>query len=172
MNDTITIMGFIGNDPGGNTTATGVPVVNFRVGSTQRRYDAKTQTWIDQGTNWYNVSAYRQLAVQARASLQKGHPVIVTGRLRVRDWDNGTARGTSVDIDAEAIGHDLRWGTSAFVRTNRAHPAAAGVTDGVAEPAARETFPTNTSDVELDVQEGELVLAGGDAWSVSEGDED
>ncbi|MFB7250593.1 single-stranded DNA-binding protein [Microbacterium sp. NPDC056234] len=154
MNDTITIMGFIGNDPGGNTTASGVPVVNFRVGSSQSRYDAKTQTWIDTGTNWYNVSAYRQLAVQARASLQKGHPVIVTGRLRARDWDNGTARGTSLDIDAEAIGHDLRWGTSAFVR-NR--PAATRASSGDAvESMPEEGDPASESDLDdVPVREGD-----------------
>lgn len=146
MNDTITIMGFIGNDPGGNATASGVPVVNFRVGSSQSRYDAKTQTWIDTGTNWYNVSAYRQLAVQARASLQKGHPVIVTGRLRVRDWDNGTARGTSLDIDAEAIGHDLRWGTSAFARNRPAVARTSGSDTSDALPAERD--PRSESDLD------------------------
>ncbi|UYO98510.1 single-stranded DNA-binding protein [Microbacterium sp. M28] len=164
MNDTITIMGFIGNDPGGNTTAGGVPVVNFRVGSSQSRYDAKTQTWIDTGTNWYNVSAYRQLAVQARASLQKGHPVIVTGRLRVRDWDNGTARGTSLDIDAEAIGHDLRWGTSAFVR-NRPPAARTSSSDAVdSVPAERD--PASESDLDEDAdRDGEAEVVD-PAWGL------
>lgn len=124
MNDTVTILGFIGNDPTGSTTNTGVPVVNFRVASSRRRYDAKAETWVDAGTNWYTVSAYRQLAEHARASLRKGHPVIVIGRLKVREWDNGNGtRGSSLDIDADAIGHDLRLGTSAFVRASRAqHP--------------------------------------------------
>lgn len=39
------------------------------------------------------------------------------GRLRVRDWDNGERAGTSVEIEAESIGHDLVWGSSTFVRT-------------------------------------------------------
>ena len=39
------------------------------------------------------------------------------GRLRVRDWDNGERAGTSVEIEAENIGHDLVWGSSTFVRT-------------------------------------------------------
>jgi single-strand DNA-binding protein len=124
MNDTVTIMGFIGNDPSGSATNTGVPVVNFRVGSSQRRFDRSTQTWIDTGTNWYSVSAYRQLADHARASLRKGDPVIVTGRLKLREWDNGNGtRGSALDLDAEAIGHDLRWGSSAFVRANRPQSA-------------------------------------------------
>ena len=42
---------------------------------------------------------------------------MVIGKLRVRDWDNGERAGTSVEIEAESIGHDLIWGTSSFVRT-------------------------------------------------------
>ena len=67
-------------------------------------------------TNWYTVSAFRQLAVHAQQSLHKGQRVIVTGRLRVSTWENASGKGTSVDIDAEAIGHDLLWGTSDFRR--------------------------------------------------------
>jgi single-strand DNA-binding protein len=120
MNDTVTIMGRVGNDPSDGTTTTGVPVLNFRVGSSQRRFDQKSQSWIDTGTNWYSVAAYRQLAENARGCLRKGDPVIITGRLKVREWDNGNGtRGAALDIDAETIGHDLRWGSSAFVRVNR-----------------------------------------------------
>jgi single-strand DNA-binding protein len=39
------------------------------------------------------------------------------GRLRVRDWDNGERAGTSVEIEAETIGHDMVWGSSTFTRT-------------------------------------------------------
>jgi single-strand DNA-binding protein len=39
------------------------------------------------------------------------------GRLRVRDWDNGERAGTSVELEAETLGHDLMWGSSTFVRT-------------------------------------------------------
>lgn len=42
---------------------------------------------------------------------------MVTGKIRVRDWDNGERSGTAVEIDAEAIGHDLAWGNAAFTRT-------------------------------------------------------
>jgi single-strand DNA-binding protein len=38
----------------------------------------------------------------------------------VRDWESATSRGTAVEIDAEAIGHDLRWGTTTFVKDTRA----------------------------------------------------
>ncbi|WP_404435182.1 single-stranded DNA-binding protein [Microbacterium aerolatum] len=49
MNDTVTILGRVGGDPNRSETTTGVPVVNFRVASPQRRFDQKTQTWIETG---------------------------------------------------------------------------------------------------------------------------
>ena len=42
---------------------------------------------------------------------------MVSGRLKVRDWDNGERSGTSVEIEADCLGHDLVWGTSEFSRT-------------------------------------------------------
>ena len=122
MNDTVTILGRVGGDPNRSETTAGVPVVNFRVASPQRRYDSKTQAWIETGTNWYNVSAFRQLAEHAKASLRQGDGVIVTGRLKLREWETGARKGMSADIEAETIGHDLRWGASAFAKANR--PAA------------------------------------------------
>ncbi len=50
MNDNVTILGRVGADPKRSETANGVAVVNFRVASPQRRFDSKTQTWIETGT--------------------------------------------------------------------------------------------------------------------------
>jgi len=122
MNDNVTILGRVGADPKRSETANGVAVVNFRVASPQRRFDSKTQTWIETGTNWYNVSAFRQLADHVKSSLHQGDGVIVTGKLKLREWENAERKGMSADIDAEAIGHDLRWGASAFAKASR--PAA------------------------------------------------
>lgn len=41
----------------------------------------------------------------------------MTGRLRIREWDNGERKGTTIDVEAEAIGHDLAWGSTTFTRT-------------------------------------------------------
>jgi single-strand DNA-binding protein len=50
-------------------------------------------------------------------SISKGDRILVMGRLRVRDWDNGERAGTSVEIEAESIGHDLVWGSTTYTRT-------------------------------------------------------
>lgn len=120
MSDIVTIIGKVATDPVQAKTGGGVAVTNFRLASTHRRFDQSTGTWTDAGTNWYSVAAYRQLGEHAKASLRSGDSVIVTGRLRIRNWESNGKHGTSVDVDAEAIGHDLRWGTSAYLRASKA----------------------------------------------------
>jgi single-strand DNA-binding protein len=129
--DTITITGNIAADPELKRTPTGVAIASFRVGSSQRRFDRNTGTWEDTGTNWYAVSAYRGLADHVFASLRKGDRVILTGRLKLRQWETDSKRGVAIEIDADAVGHDLRWGTSTFVKAERTR-------DGGQEPSSPE----------------------------------
>lgn len=119
MSDLITITGNVATEPERRQTATGVPVTTFRLASSQRHFDRAKNEWIETSTNWYSVSAFRQLAEHVGASLHKGERVILTGRLRLREWETTVKRGLSVEIDAEAIGHDLRWGTTTFERALR-----------------------------------------------------
>ena len=98
-------------------TVAGLPITSFRLASTQRRYDRGAQKWIDAETNWYTVTTFRQLAINIVGSIEKGQRVVVTGRLRVRDWQTGDRAGTNVEIDADAVGHDLAWGTAVYTRS-------------------------------------------------------
>ena len=118
MTDTITLTGTIATDPRTVTTEAGLDIASFRLASTIRRYDRTTDTWSDGETNWYTVTAFRAIAGNVAASVKKGDRVLVTGRLRVRPWQNGDRSGTTVEIDADALGHDLRWGRSTFIRSS------------------------------------------------------
>lgn len=174
MNDTVTILGRVGADPKRSETTNGVAVVNFRVASPQRRFDSKTQTWTETGTNWYNVSAFRQLADHAKASLHQGDAVIVTGKLKLREWETAERKGMSADIDADAIGHDLRWGASAFVKASRpsssqdslpegVDPATGEVHDSEADPEADDAVSGADNDDD-DSRDPAMALVGG-SWS-------
>jgi single-strand DNA-binding protein len=117
MPDNITVTGLVATAPRHLVTSEGLPITSFRLASTQRRFDRAQNSWADGETNWYTVTAFRQLAMNAAGSIQKGDRVLVTGRLRIRDWTSGEKAGTTIDIEAEAVGHDLLWGNSVFTRT-------------------------------------------------------
>ena len=62
------------------------------------------------------------------ASIQKGDPIFVTGRLNVRTWERDDRSGTTLDVTADVVGHDLSRGTSDFKRTTKAGPQEFGIT--------------------------------------------
>ncbi len=138
MADVITISGLVATPPRHLMTSDALPITSFRLVSTQRRFDRATSKWIDGESNWFTVTAFRQLALNANSSVKKGDRVVVTGRLRIREWETGERVGTTVEIEAEAMGHDLLFGTSAFARSPQR--AAAEATSGEA-PAADSFAP-------------------------------
>jgi len=117
MSDNITISGLVATAPRHIVTAEGLPITSFRLASTQRRFDRGSQRWIDGETNWYTISAFRQLAVNSATSVGKGDRVILSGRLRIREWESSDRSGTNIEIEADSLGHDLTWGTAQFTRS-------------------------------------------------------
>lgn len=123
MNDTVVTL--VGNAATGvdyRETPTG-GVARFRFAVTPRRWDRRNSAWTDGSTSFFTVCAWRNLGANLTASVNVGDPLVVHGRLRVRDEVIDGQRRTFVDIDAVSIGHDLTWGTSAFKRVARANPA-------------------------------------------------
>ena len=117
MTENITVSGLVATTPRHLITQDGLPITSFRLAASSRRFDREAGKWVDGETNWYTVTGFRQLAINLATSVSKGERIMVSGRLRVRDWDNGERAGTSVEIEAEHLGHDLLWGTAAFTRT-------------------------------------------------------
>ncbi len=117
MSEIVTVSGLVATTPRHLVTQDGLPITSFRMAASHRRFDRKENKWVDGETNWFTVTAFRQLAINSAGSVSKGERVLVTGKLRVRDWDNGERAGTSVEVEAEALGHDLTWGTAIFTRT-------------------------------------------------------
>ncbi|MGW4808415.1 single-stranded DNA-binding protein [Kitasatospora sp. NPDC004272] len=124
----------VGNAASGVTyreTAGGVSVANFRFAARERRYDRERGDWTDGATTWVTVVAWRRLAVNVVSSVSKGDPLLVSGRLRVREWEQEGSRRVEVEIDARSVGHDLARGTSAFRRGLEANPAQSQEGSGV-----------------------------------------
>lgn len=117
MSESFTVSGLVATTPRHLVTQEGLPITSFRLASSRRRYDRIKKTWVDSETNWFTITSFRQLAINSAASISKGDRIVVAGRLKVRDWDNGERSGTSVEIEADSLGPDLSWGTSQFTRT-------------------------------------------------------
>ncbi|MFF9910319.1 single-stranded DNA-binding protein [Streptomyces sp. NPDC013457] len=120
MNDTmVTLVGNVATSVEYRETATG-GVARFRFAVTARRWDRERGTWSDGHTSFYTVFAWRALGANLAASVSVGEPLVVHGRLRVREEEGDDRqegrRRTFVDIDALAVGHDLTRGTAAFRR--------------------------------------------------------
>lgn len=117
MFDSFSVTGLVATTPRHLVTQDGLPITSFRLAASTKKFDKQTNRWTEGETNWFTVTSFRQLAINSATSVSKGDRVLVMGRLRVRDWDNGERAGTSVEIEAETLGHDLVWGSSTFVRT-------------------------------------------------------
>ena len=118
----VTLVGNVVTDVGATTTPGGAELAWFRLASTPRHYDRALGRWVDGDTSYVRVSCWRHLARNVVVSVRKGDPVVVTGRLRVREWAREDRKGVAVEVDASAIGHDLSRGVSRFDRPAR--PAA------------------------------------------------
>jgi len=117
MTETMTVTGLVATTPRHIVTQDGLPITSFRVASAYKRFDRTNMSWVEGETNWYTITCYNRLAINVAASINKGERIVVSGILRVRDWDNGERSGTSVELEADSLGHDLTWGNASFIRT-------------------------------------------------------
>ena len=91
----------------------------FRLACTPR-IRGKSGEYSDGNTTWIDVTCFRSLATHVAASIRKGDPVIVVGKLRTSVWEKDGQSRERIGLEAETVGHDLTRGTAIFRRTPRA----------------------------------------------------
>jgi len=129
----VTLVGFVAQDPIQRPTKNGVLVTDLRVGATPRVQDRVTNEWRDGITSYYDVSCWRRLGENVRASLRKGDPVMIKGKFRARTYtDKNGATRTVIDIVADTVGHDMNRGVANYIRQHR--PVAADADPGAETP--------------------------------------
>lgn len=146
----VTVAGWVAKKPEIRVTADKTEWTSVRVASTPRRRTADGR-WTDGKTEWFEVKAWGELAQNVALSVDRGHPVVVTGRLTTDEWQTteGADRKNLV-IHAQAMGHDLARGRTTFVRVRHESGADGAVTDVSSAVELPDSPPSAPSPEDLD----------------------
>ncbi|WP_203567258.1 single-stranded DNA-binding protein [Aestuariimicrobium ganziense] len=159
MDATITLTGHVGTEVE-TFTGEGWQISRFRMASTPRF--RRGDTWVDGETTWISVRATNRLAEHVAASIHKGDPVVVMGKLRTHTWtDQDQNKQDRLVVEATAIGHDLSRGTTVFSKPERVNPNTVHdgpiVDHGQSDGAATDDIPTDLGDERYDPVTGEVL---------------
>ena len=138
--NTISLRGFVTAEPKfWQSSPTQTPLAEIRMGHTPRRLNRATGEWEDGETSYYTIKCWRRLAVNVKGCLRKGDMILVRGKVVMRTWvDDQQRNRVQMQVEADAVGHDLAFGWSHFNRgdqspwnatRNKAEGEATGTTD-------------------------------------------
>jgi single-strand DNA-binding protein len=123
----ITVVGNLVADPELRFTASGQPVATFRIASTPRVMDRATNEWKDGDSLFLSCNVWRQAAENVAESLQRGMRVIVTGRLKQRNYETKEGEKRTVyEVEVDDVGPSLRNASAKVARANRTGGAGGG----------------------------------------------
>jgi single-strand DNA-binding protein len=134
----VTLLGNAVTEPEFAICANGTPRAAFRLVVSERKFDQVAGVWTNSRQSFYSVVCWSALADHVGSSVTKGDPLIVTGKQNVVDWARDGKRGTVVQINASALGHDLRFGLGHFQRIRRRQ----GTGEPVTSTAQTQSAPT------------------------------
>ena len=101
----IEIVGNAGGEPETTTFNNGGSATTVSVAVSQGYMDKQTGQWHDQGKAWYRVNLYSDQAKQQAQFIRKGVKLIVTGGLKVREYqDRQGQQRQSLDLQARHVG--------------------------------------------------------------------
>jgi single-strand DNA-binding protein len=103
--------------------ADSLSIGTFRIACNERKWNQAAGEWADGDSLYMSVTCWRWLAERVAASLSIGDPVIVTGRLRSRQYEKDGRQNTVMELDASAVGPNLSWCTAAVTRPRKAAAA-------------------------------------------------
>jgi len=151
----LTLVGNLTGDPALGRTQAGTPVCRFRIAANERIFDRSAGQWRDGPVLYLPVICWRGLAENVAASLCRGDPVTVVGRLRQRHGDQ--ERGPQTEVAAEIVAADLSRRAVRFLPTGpRIRDLAPGSTAGPAAPPV----PTPAAGEVVGVEAGDTNPSG------------
>jgi single-strand DNA-binding protein len=119
----------------GNTTADaelrftqgGLAVAGFTVAVNERKFNRETNEWTDGDTTFVRCSVWREMAEQVANSIPKGTRVIVTGKLKMQEYENKEGvKGSSLEMQVDEIGPSLRYASAVVTKAARREGGAPG----------------------------------------------
>ncbi|QGZ16944.1 ssDNA-binding protein [Arthrobacter phage LittleTokyo] len=124
----ITVIGNLTNDPELRFTPSGSAVANFTIASTPRAFDRQANEWKDGETLFLRCSLWREPAENlAESSIVKGSRVIVSGRLKSRQYETKEGeKRTVIELEVDELGASVRYAQVKVTRTARSGQGSGG----------------------------------------------
>lgn len=98
----VVLSGRLTRDPEKRYAQDGTPVTNFSL-AFHRRYRTREGTW-SENTGFVTVMCYQRLAEVVAQYLRAGSPVVVEGRLQMREWTSTRGeKRQSLELRAESV---------------------------------------------------------------------
>jgi single-strand DNA-binding protein len=82
----VQLIGYLGRDPEGHFTPSGVKVCNFSLAVTRRWTGSDGES--QEATDWFNVEAWHRLGEICQEYLSKGSLVYIAGRLQTDRYEH------------------------------------------------------------------------------------
>jgi single-strand DNA-binding protein len=129
INNAVTIVGNVTDDPELRFTPSGLPVATFTVAVNSRI--RKNDAWEDRNDGFFRCSCWRDMAENVAESLTKGTRVMVIGRLQEQRWeDQEGGKRSRVEIQVDEVGPTLRWATVQVTKSQRSSSGGSGGSGG------------------------------------------
>ena len=101
MSFPVTFKARLGADPEMVTGSNGSAVTRMRVVTNGRRM--VDGDWQDIDTSWWQVTAFGRQAEAAAEQLRKGDLIIVTGKIKQREWEKDGVKRVTAEVAADEV---------------------------------------------------------------------
>lgn len=131
----VILSGNVVADPELRFTPSGAAVTNFRIACNDRKFNRTTQEWEDGDTAFVTVAVWRQAAENVAESVQRGHRVVVVGKLKTRTYETREGeKRIAVECDADEVAVSLKNATAKVSKMTRQGSGGGGGDDPWAQP--------------------------------------
>jgi len=102
MKNTVTLVGFVGNDPEVRETKSDATITNISLATTRSFKDSEGER--QQDTEWHRITCFNGIGKSVADHVTKGAMVMVTGRIHYTKWnDENDITRYGTEIIAEQV---------------------------------------------------------------------